>query len=67
MSPEGQNPIQSSILEGVSEVRTVDVQLADAEVDNAIAAEAEAQARQDEAYVRSLIDGQAIAIHRFRV
>lgn len=52
-----------AILESISEVRPVDVQLAEAEVDNAIAAEVEAQARLDEAFVRSPIDGQAIAIH----
>ncbi|MCT7996144.1 HlyD family efflux transporter periplasmic adaptor subunit [Laspinema olomoucense] len=61
----GEQQIQEaqSILESISEVRTVDVQLAEAEVDSAIAAEAEAQAGLDEAYVRSPIDGQAIAIH----
>lgn len=52
-----------SILESISEVRTVDVQLAEAEVDSAIAAEAEAQARLDEAYVRSPIEGRVLAIH----
>ncbi|MCT7985283.1 biotin/lipoyl-binding protein [Laspinema sp. A4] len=52
-----------SILESISEVRTVDVELAEAEVDSAIAAEAEAQARLDEAYIRSPIEGRAIAIY----
>ncbi|AFY83888.1 HlyD family efflux transporter periplasmic adaptor subunit [Oscillatoria acuminata] len=52
-----------SILESISEVRTVDVQLAEAEVDSAIAVEAEAQARLDEAYVRSPIEGRVLAIN----
>jgi HlyD family secretion protein len=52
-----------STLESIAEVRTVDVQAAQAEVDRAIAGVKEAQARLDEAYVRSPIDGRVMTIH----
>ncbi|AIE76064.1 ABC exporter membrane fusion protein [Synechocystis sp. PCC 6714] len=53
----------SSTLDKVAEVRTVDVQTAQAEVNSALAAVKKAQADLDLAYVRSPQDGQVLKVH----
>lgn len=50
-------------LEQITEVRPVDVQVRQAEVDRAAAAMQQAKAQLDQAYVRSPIDGEVLAIH----
>jgi HlyD family secretion protein len=50
-------------LDEISEVRPVDVQAAQAEVERAIAAAKEAEASLDEAYIRAPIAGQILEIH----
>lgn len=52
-------------LNRIQEVRPVDVDVARADVDSAIASVAEAQANLDQAYVRSPIAGQVIEIHSY--
>ena len=52
-----------SVLAAKAEVRPVDVQVAQAEVDSAIAAVKQAQTNLDLTYVRSPIDGQILKIH----
>ena len=50
-------------LDSLAEVRPVDVTAAEAEVQAAIAAVAEARANLDKTYVRAPVDGQIIKIH----
>ncbi|MFG6098670.1 ABC exporter membrane fusion protein [Leptothoe sp. ISB3NOV94-8A] len=50
-------------LDRIAEVRPVDVDAAEADVQSAIAGVAEAQANLDQAYVRSPRDGQVLKIH----
>ena len=61
----GQEQIQEarSVLESVSEVRNVDVRLAQTEVEQAIAALVQAQVELERAYVKSPIDGQVLKIN----
>ncbi|WP_031293924.1 ABC exporter membrane fusion protein [Leptolyngbya sp. Heron Island J] len=50
-------------LDRIAEVRPVDVDAAEAEVQSAIASVAEAQANLDQSYVRSPANGQVLEIH----
>ncbi|MBW4520027.1 MAG: ABC exporter membrane fusion protein [Scytolyngbya sp. HA4215-MV1] len=50
-------------LERIAEVRPVDIQASQAEVDRALAAMKQAKAELDQAYVRSPITGEVLAIH----
>ncbi len=52
-----------AVLDSVEEVRQVDVQAAQAEVDRAIAAVAQAQINLDQATIKSPINGQVMKIH----
>lgn len=61
-SPAQLNQAQST-LEQIAEVRPVDIQAKQAEVDQAMAAVQQARAELDQAYVRSPIDGEVLDIH----
>ncbi|MEB3232278.1 MAG: HlyD family secretion protein, partial [Leptolyngbyaceae bacterium] len=52
-----------STLNQIAEVRPVDVQVAQAEVNRAIAAQQQAQVNFDQTQVRSPLDGEVLAIH----
>jgi HlyD family secretion protein len=52
-----------STLDEIAEVRPTDIQVAEAEVDRAIAAVRKAQADYDQALIRSSIDGQVLNIY----
>ncbi|HIK52542.1 MAG TPA: ABC exporter membrane fusion protein [Oscillatoriales cyanobacterium M59_W2019_021] len=55
----------TSKLDSIAEVRPVDVDAAEAEVQSAIASVAEAEANLDQAYVRSPRSGQIVKIHTY--
>ena len=61
----GQQQIQEarSVLDSVSEIRNVDVRLAIAEVEQAIATATQAQVDLERAYIKSPMDGQVLKIH----
>ncbi|MBF2025855.1 MAG: ABC exporter membrane fusion protein [Oscillatoriales cyanobacterium C42_A2020_001] len=61
-SPAQLNQAQAN-LERIAEVRPVDVRANQAEVDRAVAAMNRAKADLDQAYVRSPMDGEVLAIH----
>ena len=64
-----QNTLQDQLKEGkarlnsISEVRTVDVELAQTEVRSAVTAVKQAQADQELTYLKSPIDGQVLKLH----
>ena len=61
-SPAQLNQAQAR-LDQIAEVRPVDIQAKQAEVDRAIAAMQQAEAELNQAYVRSPIDGEVLDIH----
>lgn len=61
-SPPALSQAQAN-LERIAEVRPVDVQAGQVEVDRALAAMKQAKAERDQAYVRSPIEGEVLAIH----
>ena len=61
-SPAALSQAQAN-LERIAEVRPVDVQAGQVEVDRALAAMKQAKAEHDQAYVRSPIEGEVLAIH----